>query len=312
MTHRIAFRHQRAIFVFVVLGLIVLYSTAVLWGHYERIVTNYQWLAKAGLALVDVIAIGLAIWHLYTHHAPLKVWCYVADAVIAAVMLVHAGAVLQMDSSGAQQRMNVQTAAEVQAKIEGERVKAAGQAAAAIKRETGSSRLANQALRTGKESKGASDVIKAATEIKPATFLSEGYMEGGVYYWPALTALFFFVVAIGISAFSLPFEDRNHNGIPDFMEAPERIQASMADREGGEAGQLHARIMNAVRAEIAAAQAQTQHPRNTAGFTPPVTTAHSAAAPTNAPEAATAQEPPGALPNAPRRRGLWARITGRA
>ena len=52
----------------------------------RRIVSNYQWLAKAGLALVDVIAIGLAIWHFYAKHVPLKVWCYIADGVIAVMM----------------------------------------------------------------------------------------------------------------------------------------------------------------------------------------------------------------------------------
>jgi hypothetical protein len=41
-THRVAFRHQRAIFVFVVLGLIILFSTAVLWGHYETVISKYQ------------------------------------------------------------------------------------------------------------------------------------------------------------------------------------------------------------------------------------------------------------------------------
>ena len=50
---RLAFRYQRAIFGFVVLGLLILFSTAVLWGHYEKIISNYQWLAKAGLAYVD-------------------------------------------------------------------------------------------------------------------------------------------------------------------------------------------------------------------------------------------------------------------
>lgn len=228
MTHRIAFRHQRAIFVFVVLGLIILFSTAVLWGHYETVMTRYQWLAKAGLALVDVIAIGLAIWHLYTRHAPLKVWCYVADAIIAGMMIVHAGAVLQLDSSGAQQLASVKAAAEAQARlreadatVEAAKIKAAGAAAAAVKRQTGSTTLASRTLKTAEtrqDNRAAEALTKMATEVKPVTFLSEDYMRGGVYYWPALIALFFFVVAIGISSFSLAYEDANANGIPDAWE----------------------------------------------------------------------------------------------
>jgi hypothetical protein len=228
MSHRIAFRHQRAIFVFVVLGLIILFSTAVLWGHYETVVTRYQWLAKAGLALVDVIAIGLAIWHLYAKHAPLKVWCYIADGAIAAMMIVHAGAVLQLDASTVRQVAQVQTAAEAQAKlreadaaVEAARIKAAGEAAAAVKQQTGSNALANRTLRiaeTKQDARAAEALTKMAADMKPQTFLSDAYMHGGVYYWPALIALGFFMVAVGISAVSLPYEDANQNSIPDWLE----------------------------------------------------------------------------------------------
>jgi len=211
--------------VFVVLGLIILFSTAVLWSHYESIVTRYEWLAKAGLALVDVIAIGLAIWHLYAKHAPLKVWCYVADAGIAAMMIVHAGAVLQMDSSTTKQIEQVKLATDAQvklreadAKVEAARIKAAGEAATEVKKQTGSSSLAGRALKSAeaKKDKGASDALtKMASEIKPITFLSDAYMHGGVYYWPALIALGFFVVAIGISAFSEPHEDASPERSPE-------------------------------------------------------------------------------------------------
>jgi hypothetical protein len=240
MTHRIAFRHQRAIFVFVVLGLIILFSTAVLWGHYETVVMRYQWLAKAGLALVDVIAIGLAIWHLYAKHGPLKVWCYIADAAIAAMMLVHAGAVLQLDASTAQQVAQVKAAADAQAtlreadaKVEAARIKAAGEAAAAIKQQTGSNALAGQAIKnaaTKQDTRAAEALTKMAADVKPTTFMSDEYMRGGVYYWPALIALGFFVVAIGISAFSLPYEDANANGIPDWLERifGRRVEADRA------------------------------------------------------------------------------------
>lgn len=232
----LAFRHQRAIFGFVVLGLLILFSTAVLWGHYEKIIVNYQWLAKAGLALVDVIAIGLALWHFYAKHKPLKVWCYFAEGLIAAMMLVHAGAVLQLDSSGAQQKDAVQTAADVQAKLiaaqgsanaetEAARIKAAGEAAAAVKKQTGSTTLASRTLKAGTtaptptpQPSGTPDLVTQASTIKATTFLSEGYMNGGMYYWPALFAFLLFFIAIGISAFSESFEDANRNGIPDWME----------------------------------------------------------------------------------------------
>lgn len=257
MAVKIAFRHQRAIFGFVVLGLLILFSTAVLWGHYEKIVSNYQWLAKAGLALVDVIAIGLAIWHFYAKHVPLKVWCYIADGIIAAMMIIHAGAVLQLESSTAQQTLAVQTAVDTQTKLieaqgkanaeiiaaqgkaiaetEAARIKAAGEAAAAVKQQTGSTTLASRTLKTGTSStptqpanapqpvqaadaKAATAIVEQASKIKPTTFLGDGYMNGGIYVWPALIAFGLFFVAIGISAFSEPHEDANRNGIPDSWE----------------------------------------------------------------------------------------------
>lgn len=237
MPIKLAFRHQRSIFGFVVLGLLILFSTAVLWGHYEKIVSNYQWLAKAGLALVDVIAVGLAIWHFYAKHVPLKVWCFFAEGAIATMMIIHAGAVLQLDSSTAQQTHAVQTAVDVQAKLieaqgkanaetEAARIKAAGEAAAAVKQQTGSITLASRTLKTGTVATTAQPadtattaaLVEQASHIKPTTFLSESYMNGGVYVWPALIAFGLFFVTIGISAFSEPHEDANRNGIPDSWE----------------------------------------------------------------------------------------------
>lgn len=257
MAVNVAFRHQRAIFGFVVLGLLILFSTAVLWGHYEKIVSSYQWLAKAGLALVDVIAVGLALWHFYAKHVPLKVWCYIAEGVIAAMMIIHAGAVLQLESSTSQQTHAVQTAVDTQTKLieaqgkanaeviaaqgkanaetEAARIKAAGEAAVTVKKQTGSTTLASRTLKAGTTSpltqpdstsppvqandgKTSAAIVEQASQIKPTTFLGEGYMNGGVYVWPALIAFGLFFVAIGISAFSEPHEDANRNGIPDSWE----------------------------------------------------------------------------------------------
>lgn len=172
------------------LGLIILFSTAVLWGPYETVISKYQWLAKAGLALVDVIATGLACWHLYAKYAPLKVWCYLADAALAVVMVVHADAVLQLDSSSAQQLTKVKAAAAAQGTVEAARIKVAAEAAAAVKQQTGSSALANRTLRTAESGKQDGALTKLAASVKPATFLSEEYLQGGVYYWLALLALF--------------------------------------------------------------------------------------------------------------------------
>ena len=150
------------------------------------------------------------------------------------MMLIHAGAVLQMDASTAQQTEAVKTAADVQVKLieaqgkanaetEAARIKAAGEAAVAVRQQTGSTTLASRTLKTGTSATAqptadTSELVKQASGIKASTFLSESYMNGGVYYWPGLIAFGLFFIAMAVSAFSESFEDANRNNIPDWME----------------------------------------------------------------------------------------------
>jgi hypothetical protein len=79
-----------------------------------------------------------------------------------------------------------------------------------------------------------------AEAVQPQTFLSAEYLQGGVYYWPALIALFFFFVAIGISAFSLPHEEAGEQaqrrlvgfGSPSPSLAPAGREKQLEEIEG--------------------------------------------------------------------------------
>lgn len=233
--HRVAFRHQRAIAIFVVLGLITLGCTITLWFHYDKIFGDqllYKWLVRGGLAVVDVIAFLMALWHVYAHYGPTKVWCFISEVAIAAMMIVHAGAVMTLEASGVQQREAVASAGEAEAKI-AERDTAARIAsvekmardleargkpnqAAALRQQA--AKPPSSAVTAGRAS-GA--VQTAMTEHKQETFLWDSYMRGGIYYWPSLIALFFFSVAIAVSALGVSREvDKNGNGIPDHLEKP--------------------------------------------------------------------------------------------
>jgi hypothetical protein len=236
--HRIAFRHQRAIFAFTVLGLLIIACTPVIWVHYDKVLTSYAVVSKVGLCVVDVIALGLCIWHLYSKHVPLKVWSFIAELIICATMVIHAAAILQLDTSQSGHIEKIKAAGEAQAQItiaqaqvEAARIKAAGESAMAIQQQTRNSALARQALNLGKaqtDNKHTEALTKAAMEFQASTFLPDGYMHGGLFYAPVLIALVCFAIAMGISAVALPFEDADHHRRLDAMEprpAPRQLQA---------------------------------------------------------------------------------------
>lgn len=239
--HRVAFHHQRAIGIFVVLGLITVGSTFTLWFHYDNIFGDhivYKWLVRGGLAVVDFIAFLMALWHVYSHYAATKVWCFIAEVAIAAMMIVHAGAVMTLESSGVQQKEAVAAAGDAEAKIveaqakvvEAEtkaRIAAAEKVAQRLEAEgkpnqAAAYRIKAASVSSASKQKPASTAVTTAMEQnKRTTFLSDSYMKGGIYYWPSLFALFFFGVAIAISAFGVAHEvDKNQNGIPDYLEQP--------------------------------------------------------------------------------------------
>ena len=227
-THKyMPFRAQRALAAFIVFFLLVSFSVGVIWSHIDAVTTFspvYRNLAKAGLGVVEFVALVFLIWEVFTKHKVLSMTCFIADFVLVVVMLVHAGAVLQLDSSGSRQEKTVGFMADALAKVEAAkeaaRIKAAGEKAAELNR-SGQHRTAAMIARSAASGGGRADnslLERVLGETKPTTFLPESYMNGGLYYWPPLIAFTLFMLVMLVSKGAIEYEDANNNGIPDRLE----------------------------------------------------------------------------------------------
>lgn len=226
--HKIlSFRAQRALAAFTVALLLITFSIAVIWNHIDGIGSfsaAYARLAKAGLVMVETVAIIFVCWELWARDKALSLACYAAEFLLVIVMLIHAGAVLQLDASGYQAKQTLEVLADSQAKIaaatEAARIKSAAEEAArlnAIGQRSTARRIA-QAANVRESGASLAVLAKTAETVKANTFLPESYMSGGLYYWPPLIAFVLFMVVFLISKAALPYEDANANGIPDWME----------------------------------------------------------------------------------------------
>lgn len=227
-THKyMPFRAQRALAAFIVFFLLVSFSVGVIWNHIDGVTTFspvYQNLAKAGLGVVEFVALVFLIWEVFTKHKVLSMTCFIADFILVIVMLVHAGAVLQLDASGSRQQKTIGFTADAMAKVaaarEAARIKAAGDQAAELNRR-GQHRTAAMIARSAASGGGREDNSLLETvlgQTKPTTFLPESYMNGGLYYWPPLIAFTLFMMVMLVSKGAIEYEDANNNGIPDHLE----------------------------------------------------------------------------------------------
>jgi hypothetical protein len=222
------FRVQRAIAAFAIALLLITFSVAVIWNHVDGIegfTPGYRLLAKGGLAVVELTSLIFLAWELWTRDKTLSMACFVAEFVLVVVMLVHAGAVLTLDSSASHQTKTLNTVADAQAKIaaarEGARITAAAQQAAELNRQ-GQRQTARRLVAGATKADGAADtnlLENVLGQTKPTTFLPDSYMSGGLYYWPPLIAFVLFMIVLLISKTAIAYEDANGNGIPDHLEA---------------------------------------------------------------------------------------------
>lgn len=221
------FRTQRAVAAFVVAFLLITFSVGVIWNHIDNITSfspTYRMLAKAGLGVVEFTSLVFLIWEVFARDKILGMACFVAEFILVIVMLVHAGAVLQLDASGSRQEKTLGFVADAQAKIaaakEAARIKAAGEQAAALNRRgqfVTAGIVARSASAT--DSKEDTSLLESVLgQTKPTTFLPDSYMEGGLYYWPPLIAFILWMLVMLVSKNAIEFEDANDNGIPDRLE----------------------------------------------------------------------------------------------
>lgn len=247
MSRVFQFKTQRVIFTFAVFLTIFFFTTSVLWNHLEKvvIVEGYQMLAKAGLLLLPLVALMMTIWELFVdkagprrrHEIHDKVkrlvnWCFWGALILAGAEIIHAGALLKLESSAIEQTATIAAVGDAQAKIAGETaarsIEAAGESARKLNA-SGQRRTANAAIKGGNQTasdanaKATDAITEVAAATKPKTFLPESYTGGGMYFALPLLALVFFGVTMMFAREAAPFVDADDDGKPDAAQSPSPV-----------------------------------------------------------------------------------------
>ena len=225
--HKIlSFKAQRAAVMLIVELLLISYSVGVIWNHIDNLgmTGTYAMLAKVGLGMVEFIAIVLVIWELFTRDRTLSFLCFWSALAVTMMMLVHAAAVLRLESSGVEQQQTVAAVADAQAKIaaatEAARIKAASEEAArlnSIGQRSTARRIANSA-NVREDGKAAEIVAQVAQNTRRSTFLPDWYMRGGMYLFPPAFAFLVLMLVMLVSKGVISVEDANQDGIPDILQ----------------------------------------------------------------------------------------------
>lgn len=214
--HRlISFRTQRTIFALVVFGLIGLYTLSVQWSHVDQslaVVESYSTLIKLGLASDLVIILFLLIWELFARDHNLTLACFGTVIFLEIVCVIHAGAILQLDTGHARQSKAAQDAAEHQVRlateIEKARIAATADAAAKLN-QLGQTQTARRIAGTiGKSTSTpiAAPTVEADPVVK-SSFLPSWYLNGAQYFVTILLGYLGFAFCFFVSRGSLLTED---------------------------------------------------------------------------------------------------------
>lgn len=216
----VSWPRQRAIMVYIPLGLFTIFSTAVLWNHYDGVIQNstYNAGAKVGLFVVDFIAFGIATWSLFARHFVLALYCFLAKLAIAIMMTLHAGAVLELDAGKIEQAQRIEAVGNAVARIAeadaAARIKAASQEAQrlnSIGQTRTAARLTRSAASAADTGKATELIIQESTKSRPMSkIFSPEYMETGIYFVPVLFALVLGMIAVGIAKVAEPTETQHH------------------------------------------------------------------------------------------------------
>lgn len=206
-THRfVPFRMQRSLAAFLVAGLLGLYTISVQWSHVDQIpglLPAYAPLIKTGLASVELIIIILLVWELWARNKALTLACFVSVVILEVVCVIHAGAILQLDTNHATERQQVQDSFDAQIRMaaEVEKAKIAATAEAAAKlNQLGQKRTARQVAGNIGAASAPSLTVPSAKETSTRkSFLPDWYLNGGQYFAVIMLAYFLFASCFFVS-----------------------------------------------------------------------------------------------------------------
>ena len=214
-THSLVpFRVQRSLFVFIVFGLLGLYTLSVQWSHVDQISgisADYIPLVKVGLASVEVIVCLLLIWELWSRSKTLSLACFGTVILLEIICVVHAGAILQLDTNRADTRKesaaNVDAQIRMAAEIEKARVGATADAAAKLN-SMGQTRTARRMV--GAASSAPAPTVTVPETESPAqhqSFLPAWYLNGAQYFVTILLAYVGFAFCLFVSRSAVEVEE---------------------------------------------------------------------------------------------------------
>jgi hypothetical protein len=240
-----SFRNQRVGWTFTIFTIVFCFTTSVLWGHVDRIITNttYQMMFKGGLLLLPAVTLLMTIWELFVDDVSAKRiheshqtvkrlvnWCFYASICLALCEIVHAGGVLTFESSTVQQKETIAAIGDAQAKVAAASTSAAIETSGKVAQEMNANGQRVTARRTiasgGEVARSASEsaqrkVAEAAERSKASTFLPDWYIHGGMYVALPLLALICFGITMIFARKAQPHIDKNDDGKPDYEKPKE-------------------------------------------------------------------------------------------
>lgn len=220
--HRyVPFRVQRAIIAFTVFGILGAYTLSVQWSHAEQIsgiAPAYISLIKIGLASVEVIICFLLIWELWARDKRLTLACFGVIALLEIVCVIHAGAILQLDTNRVDTQKETQANVDAQIRLatEVERARVGATADAAAKLNSmGQTRTARRIAGAVANAPMAKiEMPSLETTAKKKSFLPDWYLNGAQYFITILLAYVGFAFCFFVSR-SMVDTDESPYGNPE-------------------------------------------------------------------------------------------------
>lgn len=227
--HRVPWKVQVAIICFVFAVFVSLYSIGSLWNYVESLQSRHEFMLKLGLIAIDVALFWFIGWKLWAHYAGTRVYCFVAHVLLGLAMIIHAGAVNQMESSKIENQSLVKsvsdgTAANLREAVRGK--VEAGTAGAMEANARGQRKTASR-ITSSVQSAGIGELEKANQQVmefaekrqaEVKSFLPDWYMRHAM--WALLGVAFTLVMGgVAVGQWGAYRErDGNGNGVPDWME----------------------------------------------------------------------------------------------
>lgn len=204
--------------------LLALWSLSAFWAHIDSLGANYQLAAKCGAMAGEFTLLALVLWHCFDKHIGVRRWALILGFILAAVILVHAGALRGVEEAKAARIDTEDRLAQRLTAMSKDQAAAIGAANAstvanaptqkermALARSTAAeqgdvARAAQQTLAT--------EIAKTDSSVRAVSILPDWYLNGWCYSLLFILSLAF-VGIIFLMMMNGEDIDENFDNIPD-------------------------------------------------------------------------------------------------